>query len=74
MLLRIPQEQHCILPRAVASTAGSTRRQAEGGEGVTSGEAAFKRKYAKAKSAQERFNIAQEAKASGVSKDAIINW
>lgn len=56
------------------SSAPKPAANADGGETGATGEAAFKRKYSRAKSAQERFKIAQEAKQAGVSKQIINQW
>lgn len=56
------------------STARKPAKSAEGGEGAAASEAAFKRKYQKAKAGQERFNIVKEAVKAGISKETTRSW
>ncbi len=56
------------------SSAPKPASNADGGESGATGEQALKRRYSRAKTAQERFKIASEAKSSGVSKQTINNW
>lgn len=56
------------------SNAPKPAASAEGGESGKTGENALKAKYNKAKSPQERFNIKQQARQAGISKNVINSW